>query len=70
MTWRAVREGLRVVEVPIEFVEREIGTSKMSGDIVRESLVRITGWGASYRLQQVRSGLAALTARPRRGGSS
>ena len=33
-------------EVPITFVEREVGDSKMSSDIVRESLVSITGWGA------------------------
>ncbi len=63
MTWRAVRQGLRVVEVPIEFVEREIGTSKMSGDIVKESLVRITGWGLSYRGHQLRSGLTRLRRR-------
>ena len=42
---RAVAAGLRVVEVPIEFVERERGESKMSGAIVREALWRVTGWG-------------------------
>ncbi|MEO7058143.1 MAG: polyprenol monophosphomannose synthase, partial [Lapillicoccus sp.] len=52
MTWRAVTLGMTVVEVPIEFVEREIGSSKMSQDIVRESLVRITGWGAAHRARQ------------------
>jgi dolichol-phosphate mannosyltransferase len=41
--------------VPITFVERAIGDSKMSKDIVRESLRSITMWGASYRLGQVRS---------------
>ena len=46
LTSRAVRAGLRVGEVPITFVEREIGDSKMSGDIMRESLLRITRWGA------------------------
>ncbi len=30
MAWRAWRQGFRVVEVPITFVERELGTSKMS----------------------------------------
>ena len=55
LVWRAVRRGLSVTEVPITFVERAIGDSKMSKDIVRESLLRITMWGASYRLAQVRS---------------
>ena len=50
---RAVRAGLRVVEVPIVFVEREHGASKMSGDIVREALVRITQWGFAHRWRQV-----------------
>jgi dolichol-phosphate mannosyltransferase len=50
---RAVRSGLRVVEVPITFVEREQGESKMSGDIVREALVRITQWGLAHRWRQL-----------------
>lgn len=58
MTWRAVRAGLQVVEVPIEFVEREIGESKMSRDIVQESLVRITGWGLAHRWAGLRGRLA------------
>ncbi len=55
LVWRAVRRGLLVVEVPIAFVERAIGDSKMSQGIVRESLRSITMWGARYRLGQVRS---------------
>jgi dolichol-phosphate mannosyltransferase len=55
LVWRAIRRGLSVVEVPITFVEREIGDSKMSHDIVRESLRKLTTWGVSYRLAQVRS---------------
>lgn len=62
LTWRTVREGLRVREVPICFTEREIGESKMSGDVARESLERITRWGVRYRLGQVR-GLRARTER-------
>ena len=54
LTRRAVRLGLRVVEVPITFVEREIGDSKMSGDIMRESLRRITSWGVHHRADQLR----------------
>lgn len=55
LVWRALRRGLSVVEVPITFVERAIGESKMSEGIVRESLRNITVWGARYRLEQVRS---------------
>ena len=58
LTWRAVKAGLVVVEVPITFVEREIGQSKMSRDIMTESLRRITGWGVRHRARQVR-GLVA-----------
>ncbi|MGW0366907.1 polyprenol monophosphomannose synthase [Streptomyces sp. NPDC002990] len=42
---RAVEKGFRVVEVPITFVEREFGDSKMSKDIVVEALWRVTQWG-------------------------
>ena len=48
------RVGKNVVEVPITFVEREIGDSKMDGDVVRESMARITGWGVAHRRQQLR----------------
>ena len=64
MTWRAIKQGLVVVEVPIEFVERAVGYSKMSQDIVRESLVRITGWGAAYRGAQLAGVARRLTGRP------
>ena len=55
LAWRALRDGLRVVEVPITFVEREEGRSKMSGAIVREALWRVTQWGIRHRLGQMRS---------------
>ena len=55
LTVRTVRAGLTVVEVPIVFIEREIGDSKMDGDVVRESIARITGWGVNHRLSQLRS---------------
>ncbi|GAA4405294.1 polyprenol monophosphomannose synthase [Fodinibacter luteus] len=54
LTWRAVRAGLTVVEVPITFVEREVGDSKMSRDIMTESLRLITSWGVRHRARQVR----------------
>ncbi len=54
LTWSAVRAGLTVVEVPITFIERQIGDSKMSGRIVAESMRNVSLWGARYRLDQVR----------------
>ncbi|MFJ6215543.1 glycosyltransferase [Streptomyces sp. NPDC092296] len=50
LAWRAVRAGFRVVEVPITFVERELGASKMSRTIVVEALMRVTSWGVQNRL--------------------
>jgi len=43
---RAVRQGFTVVEVPITFLERQVGASKMSRAIVGEALWRVTLWGA------------------------
>ena len=53
MTWRIVRAGGSVVEVPITFVERELGVSKMSGSIIREALIKVTVWGAQRRWRQI-----------------
>jgi len=53
MAWRAVRAGARVVEVPITFVERELGVSKMSRDIIVEALLNVTRWGMHERSRQV-----------------
>jgi dolichol-phosphate mannosyltransferase len=46
---RAVACGCRVTEVPITFVEREHGVSKMSRAIVLEALWRVTAWGLTSR---------------------
>ena len=54
---RTLRAGLVVREVPIEFVERVRGESKMSGAVAVESLRKITAWGVRERAAQVRSGL-------------
>jgi len=40
MLFYAAREGFRIVEVPIIFVERRDGASKMSGRVIRESMLR------------------------------
>ena len=55
LAWRAVQAGLRVDEVPITFVEREYGVSKMSQAIVVEALARVTQWGVRNRLGRVRA---------------
>lgn len=53
MAWRAVRAGARVVEVPITFVEREVGRSKMSRAIVAEALLNVTRWGIRERSRRL-----------------
>lgn len=53
LLWRALQRGMVVREVPITFVEREAGTSKMSGRIVREALVNVARWGVAHRVRQV-----------------
>lgn len=45
MTYNAERLGARVVEVPITFVERESGKSKMTLGIVLEAFWLCTLWG-------------------------
>jgi dolichol-phosphate mannosyltransferase len=55
---RAADAGLRITEVPITFVEREQGVSKMSRAIVVEAMRRVTVWGIQRRL-------AGLVRRPR-----
>lgn len=44
LTLRARRAGRRIVEVPIDFVERINGRSKMSSRIIFEALLRVAGW--------------------------
>jgi len=40
-TYRALRAGFRVVEIPIAFVDRETGGSKMSRAIVLEAIWKV-----------------------------
>jgi dolichol-phosphate mannosyltransferase len=54
---RTLRAGLVVREVPIDFVERVRGESKMSGAVAVESLRKITAWGLRERAAQLRLGL-------------
>jgi dolichol-phosphate mannosyltransferase len=45
MAYRTIRSGARALEVPITFVEREIGESKMTSSIVLEALLLMTKFG-------------------------
>jgi dolichol-phosphate mannosyltransferase len=42
-TYRALRAGFKVVEVPITFADREVGGSKMSKAIVAEAIWKVPG---------------------------
>ena len=65
LTLRTLRAGLTVREVPIEFLERVRGESKMNRSVATESLRRITVWGLESRAAQVRDVLSKAR-RPRR----
>lgn len=52
MAWRVLKSGGTALEVPITFVEREAGASKMSGAIIREALVKVTWWGLQRVLRR------------------
>lgn len=54
LTWHAHRAGLRIVEVPIEFVEREFGDSKMGSAVVKEAILSTTRMGMKHRWQQLK----------------
>ena len=45
MTLKTLELGFRIIEVPITFVEREGGVSKMNKKIVAEALWKVTLWG-------------------------
>lgn len=51
MALRTVQQNAKVVEVPITFIEREQGVSKMTGAIVGEALWLVTKWGIARILK-------------------
>ena len=63
LTIRVAEAGLRIVEVPITFVEREHGASKMSNSIILEAFWRVAQWGVTRRLRQLSSGKVAKSLR-------
>ena len=48
------RRGSKISEVPILFIDRENGTSKMSGRIIVESMLLVTRWGIVHRWNQAK----------------
>ncbi|GAA0497533.1 dolichol-phosphate mannosyltransferase [Paractinoplanes deccanensis] len=66
LAWRSYRAGFRMAEVPITFTEREHGVSKMSGNIFKEQLLRVTRWGVQARRDNLR---ARLGKRQREGST-
>jgi dolichol-phosphate mannosyltransferase len=54
MAYRAAAAGARISEVPIRFVDRTEGESKMSWRITVEALWLVTRWGIARRRQQRR----------------
>lgn len=55
LAWRSEQASLKIVEVPITFIEREIGSSKMDGNIIVDSMTKVTRWGLTARVERVRS---------------
>jgi dolichol-phosphate mannosyltransferase len=66
LAWRSYRQGFRMTEVPITFTEREHGVSKMSGNIFKEQLLRVTRWGLQTRRDAL---LGRLGRKPRQGST-
>ncbi len=49
MTYRAIRHGFKVVEVPIVFRDRRAGSSKMDGSIVAEAIWQVPRMRTGYK---------------------
>jgi dolichol-phosphate mannosyltransferase len=72
LAWRALKAGFVVREVPIDFIEREHGVSKMSRQIVAEALLRTTVWGVKDRVRgaaRIGRGVRRLTGHHRQLGT-
>ncbi|MGO4435980.1 dolichol-phosphate mannosyltransferase, partial [Paenarthrobacter sp. RAF9] len=61
LAWRVAKLGLRIEERPITFVERELGASKMSGNIVVEAMINVTRWGLAARWAKLTRKSQAVT---------
>lgn len=63
MTKLVEEAGGRIVEMPITFVEREAGVSKLSGGIFTEELALVTRWGLVKRAGQLQEAASRLVDR-------
>jgi dolichol-phosphate mannosyltransferase len=73
MTYRATQHGAAVTEVPISFVDRAAGESKMSSFIVLEALALVTWWGLgriAYGARRAATGGRRTKAPPVGAGSA
>jgi dolichol-phosphate mannosyltransferase len=57
LTYRAVQAGFSVKEIPIVFIDREFGESKMTGNIVLEAMWRV--WKLKLRRPRRAAGATA-----------
>ncbi len=57
MTYRAARTGARIGEVPIRFIDRQAGESKMSVKTIVEALLLVTRWGVMRGASRLRVAL-------------
>lgn len=69
LAWRAFTRGYCVTEVPITFVERQLGVSKMSGSTIREAIVSVGRWGITSRSDAARKRYPRRSASKRFVGS-
>lgn len=70
LTWAVFRQGGRIVEVPIEFRERERGDSKMDQTVVVEAMRSTTRLGIEHRGQQLGRGAQIVRERARDTGEA
>ena len=70
MTYRARQYGAAITEVPIKFVDREAGESKMSSFIVVEALGLVTFWGLGRIRAAARASVRRARSRKKAKGST
>ncbi|WP_129359648.1 MULTISPECIES: polyprenol monophosphomannose synthase [Micrococcaceae] len=58
--WRTELAGLTITEVPITFVERELGDSKMDSGVILESMFKVARWGLGARAKTLSNKARAL----------
>ncbi len=49
MKYKAYKKGFRIKEIPINFVDRKIGTSKMNGSIIKEAVIGVFQMRFNYK---------------------